>query len=121
MIYDVLSNICGLAGITIFVYKLTRIVKSRDNSQDWVNGIWFFGLIAFLIRIGGQLYNLGDMFKAVSEAQEPDINAVAAGLSRTTLNSLDGLIILTILLILWGLVKGLITYKKAQGIQVHKR
>lgn len=60
------------------------------------------------------------MFKAVSEAQEPDINAIAAGLSRTTLNSLKGLLIFTILLTLWGLVKGLITYRKAKAVQVHK-
>ena len=124
MIYDlpdILSNICGLVGITIFVYKLIRILKSRDNSEDWVDGIWFSGLIAFLIRLAGQLYNIGDMFKAVSEAQEPDLNAVAGGLSRTTLNSLKGLLMLTTLLILWGLVKGLITYRKTKAVQVHKR
>ena len=124
MIYDlldILSNICGLVGIMIFVYKMIRILRSRDNNEDWVNGIWFSGLIAFLIRLAGQLYHVGDMFKAVSEAQEPDINAVAGGLSRTALNSLTGLLILITLLILWGLVKGLITYRKAKEVQVHMR
>jgi hypothetical protein len=124
MIYklpDIISNICGLVGITIFVYKLTRTLKSQDNSEAWLNGIWFSGLIAFLIRLAGDLYSTGDMFKAVSEAQEPDIRAVADGLSRTTLNSLKGLLILTSLLILWGLLKGLITYKKAKTVRVHKR
>jgi beta-lactamase regulating signal transducer with metallopeptidase domain len=118
---DILSNICGLVGITIFVYKLIRILKSGDTNEHWVNGIWFFGLIAFLIRLAGQMYSIGNMFRAVSDAGQPDINAVAGELSRTTLNSLKGLIILTTLLILWGLVRGLITNRKTKEVQVHKR
>lgn len=66
MIYnlpDILSNICGLVGITIFVYKLTRILKSQDNSEDWLNGIWLSGLTAFLIRLAGELYDIGICLK----------------------------------------------------------
>jgi hypothetical protein len=123
MIYDlpdIVSNICGLVGLTFFVYKVTRILKSRHSGEDWVNAIWFFGLIAFLIRLAGQLYNLGDMFKALSDAGQPDINAVAAGLSKATLNSLKGSLILTTLLILWGFVKGLATFRKPKAVQVNK-
>lgn len=64
---DILSLICGLVGIAIFVYTLIRILKSRNDSADWVTGIWFSGLIAFLIRLPGQLYNIGEMFEALSE------------------------------------------------------
>jgi hypothetical protein len=123
LIYDLpdfLSNICGLIGITIFVYKMIRILRSGDNNEHWVNGIWFSGLIAFLIRLAGQMYSIGDMFRAVSKAGQPDMNAVAGELSRTTLNSLKGLIILTTLLTLWGLVRALITYRKTNAAQVHK-
>jgi hypothetical protein len=118
---DIFSNICGLVGILIFVYKLTKILKSHDNNEDWLNGIWFAGLLAFLIRLIGQVYNLWDMFNAISDAKQPDVNAIAGGLSRITLNSLKGLLILTILFTLWGLVKRMITYRKAKAVQVHKR
>jgi hypothetical protein len=123
MIYDlpdIVSNICGLVGIVIFIYKLITILKFRDYSEDWVNGIWFFGLVAFLIRLAGQMYNIGDMLRAVSEAGQPDINAVAGGLSRTTLNSLKELLILTTMLLLWGIVRALITYRKKKEVQVYR-
>ena len=124
LIYDVpniLSNICGLIGISIFVYKLIRMFKFRDNGGTWTNGIWFAGLIAFLIRLAGQMYHIGDMFNAVYEAQDPDLNVIAGGLSIGIFSSLKGLFILTTLLIFWGLVKGLITYRKAQALKVQKR
>jgi hypothetical protein len=116
MIYDILSDICGLVGIVISAYKLIRIIKSRDISGDWLNGIWLSGLIAFLIGLIGQLVYIADMFEAVSEAKEPDINAIADGLSKATLNSLNGLLILTILIMCWGLLKGLITYRKTREV-----
>jgi|GEM_PF-6714149 len=104
----------------IFVYKLTRILKSHDNNEDWLNGIWFAGLLAFLIRLAGQLFNLWNVFNAVSEAKQPDINAIAGGLGRITLNSLKGLLILITLLALWGVIKGLLTYKRAKAVPAHK-
>lgn len=116
-IIDILSNIFGLVGIAICIYKLIKIIKSNDISGDWVSGIWLCGLIAFLIRLTGQLFFIMKMLRAVSEAKEPDINTVADGLSKATLNSINGLLILTILLIFWGLVKGLITYRKVRIIQ----
>jgi hypothetical protein len=118
---DILSNLCGLVGIMIFLYKLTRILKLHDNNVDWLNGIWFAGLLAFLIRLAEQLYLLWDMFNAISKARGADVNAIVGGLSRITLSSLKGLIILITLLILWGLLKGLITYRKTKAAQVHKR
>jgi len=123
MIYDlpdILSNICGLVGVIIFIYKLIRIFKLQDYRQDWINGIWFLGLIAFLIRLAGQMYSLGDMLAAFSEARQPDINAVVGGLSRITLNSLKGVLILMTLLMLWGTVRALLTNKKRKALQVHK-
>ncbi len=111
-IANILSNSCGLAGIFICIYKLIKIFESKDISDDWLNGIWLSGLIAFLIRLAGQMLNIADMFRAVSDANRPDINSVAVSLNKATLNILNGLIILIILLILWGLLKGLITYKR---------
>lgn len=123
MIYvllELLSNIFGLAGITIFVYKSIRLFKSQDTSDNWVKGIWFFGLLAFLVRLCAALYNLAFMLKAVSEAVEPDINAIAESMSMITLNTLKGLTIFTILLILWGMIKGIIAYKRQRAVHVHK-
>ncbi len=111
-ILDILSKICGLVGIVICIYKLIKIFNFKDFSDNWLNGIWLSGLIAFLIKLAEQLIRLAHVFNAVSEAKEPDINAIAGALSEVVLNVLNGLITFTILLILWGVLKGLITYKK---------
>lgn len=110
-ILNILSNICGLVGFIICIYKLIRIFKSKDAGDNWLNGIWLSGLIAFLIRLSGEFFTIKNMFLAISEANRPDIKAIATTLSNSVLNTLNGLIILITLLILWGILKGLIKYK----------
>lgn len=121
MIYDTLSIICGLMGIVVFVIKLVRIVRSSDPGTDGLNGVWLCGLVGFLIGAIGQVLSIKVIFEGVDETGQPDFNAIASDISRSTIYSLTGLLVLTILLILWGLLKGLITYKKIRAVAAHNR
>src|SRR5690348_11359744 len=103
-----LTIIFGIVGLVIWMYKLISIIKFEDISGNWLTGIWLSGLLAFLIAFIRLLSDISDIFAGISEAERPDINAIAGGFGKAISSSLSGLIILTILLLLWGLLKGLI-------------
>ena len=103
--------ICGVLVLLISIYKIVRILGANDISKRYLNAIWLLGLLAFLIRMVGQLMFMSEMFYAFAIAEIPDQSAVAYGLGESMLYSLSGLAVLIIALMFWGLIKALIVLK----------
>jgi hypothetical protein len=97
---------CGITVVLISLFNL------RDRNARYLNGILLLGSFAFLIRLFELLIRFSDMFKAISLAEIPDIQAIAIGLSELMLFSLNGLTVLIISLIFWGTIKAILTIKK---------
>jgi uncharacterized membrane protein len=108
--------ICGLLVLFISIYKIVRILGANDLSKRYLNAIWLLGLLAFLLRIVGQLMYMSEMFFAISIAEVPDLSAVANGLGKSMLYSLIGLAVLIIALMFWGLIEALIVLKTPKTI-----
>lgn len=109
--------ICGLLVLFISIYKIVRIMGANDLSKKYLNAIWLLGLLAFLIRMVGQLMFMSEMFYAFAIAEIPDLVAVANGLSESMLYSVSGLAVLIISLVFWGLIKALIVIKMPKTIR----
>jgi hypothetical protein len=108
--------ICGVLVLFVSIYKIVRILGANDISKKFLNAIWLLGLLAFLIRMVGQLIFMSEMFYAFAIAEIPDLSAVANGLSESMLYSLSGLAVLIISLMFWGLIKALIVLKLRKTI-----
>lgn len=109
--------ICGIIIILFSLFKFFKIIQRNDLSGKYLNAIWILGLLAFLFRVLELLIHLSDMFYALSKAKEPDFSAFCNGLSGAMLYSINGLAVLIISLIFWGLIKAMLTFKKQKVIR----
>ena len=75
--------ICAVLVLVVSIYKVVRILSANDISKKFLNAIWLLGLLAFLIRMVGQLMFMSEMFYAFAIAEISDLSAVANGLSES--------------------------------------
>ena len=108
--------ICAVLVLVVSIYKVVRILSANDISKKFLNAIWLLGLLAFLIRMVGQLIFMSEMFYAFAIAEISDLSAVANGLSESMLYSLSGLAVLIISLMFWSLIKALIVLKMPKTV-----
>ena len=103
--------IFGILVVLTSIYKIVKIFRTNDVSNKYINAIWLFGLLGFLCRLFEQLIYLSNVFVQISSVKDPDISLIADSLSDVMLYLSNGLAVLILSLILWGIIKALVVLR----------
>lgn len=106
-IIGILKILCGLAAFILAIVKGVRIFRINNPETIGLFGIWFFGLLAFLLGLLGQSVQMVSVFDEIAQVGDVSASIVADGISKSSSHTISGLLILIISVILWGIVKGL--------------
>jgi biopolymer transport protein ExbB len=98
-----------ISGSLVIVFTSLKIKKIQSVDPNTVNlfEIWTFGLLALLFGFMGQVIGMANMFDAIELSGEITPTAVADGIKQAMWNTVTGLLISIISVILWGIVNGI--------------
>lgn len=105
-----------LCFVLVIVYTFVKgydVFIKKNYDKKGLSGILFFGSLAPLIGIIGQMVGMMAAFHAIQNAGDISPNLVAGGLKVSMYAPLYGLIILFFSALLWFILKSII--EKKQG------
>jgi hypothetical protein len=106
-IIGLLKILCGLAAFIVAAIKGVKVIRISTPETIGLFGIWFFGLLAFLLGLLGQSIQMISVFDEISQIGDVNASIIADGISKSSSHTASGLLILIISVIFWGIVKGI--------------
>ena len=102
----ILSLISGAIVIVLASLKIKKLQSVNPNSVNTFE-IWTFGLLALLFGFLGHVIGITNSFNAIELSGEITPSTVSSGIEQAMWNTITGLIILIISIILWAIVYGI--------------
>ena len=106
----ILQILIGIALLALSIIKTKRIISSKTPLKIGLSGIITIGIVSYLLGHMGGVINMIDVFDNI--AVEGDIVPIEInnGYSKSGNYTLIGLVLLTVSVIIWGILKGLKSY-----------
>lgn len=97
--------------LLITVLKTMKIYKSETPNQIGLMGIWFLGLLSFMVSIVSFMLSMLEAFDTIQAMGEISPAGIAGGIKYATLNITQGYLIFLVSIIIWGILKGILNNK----------
>lgn len=106
-------TVCGIIAIAFAITEGTKIISKKSNDSSRLIFIPFWGSLAAILGILGQMIGLMQAFNAIEQAGDISLSLIMGGLKVSMICVVYGVVIFITSALIWFVLKWMASRNKA--------